>query len=292
MHWNNTGRTVKIQQLQVGRSGSVPGQLILNLVVLFTDTFLKNTCGRQTSDKFSVHRPCIPVKIFAVLLFSFSSLVASTQVPKGFKSIFNGKNLQGWHVSRTTHQGTTPDFRVEKGVIVVTQRPYGQGGVLLTDKKYKNYELYLEIKIDSFTNGGIFLRSSESGIAYQVELDETSATTGNLLGERLQISQSATCVDRDKVWKANDWNTYRIRMVGEVPHLTLWINGVRMWDVTQPKNDFIAGVVEGMIGFQSHWTALYSAETADWNGLTLWAPGAMHRYRKIAVKELDSNLEK
>ena len=231
------------------------------------------------------------IKLSAVLLCTINAIISGAQIPPGFKPIFNGKNLKGWHISRTTHQGTTPDFRVEKGIIIVTQKPYGQGGVLLTDKKYKNFELYLEAKIDSFTNGGIFIRSSESGIAYQVELDESSKSTGNLLGERLQISKDAKCVGRDKVWKNNSWNSYRIRMVGEVPHLTLWINGEKMWDVTEPKNDFIAGVTEGMIGLQSHWTALYSASTAEWHGLTLWAPGAVHRFRNIAIKELDDNLK-
>ena len=231
------------------------------------------------------------IKIIAVLLISLNACMSKAQVPPGFTSIFNGKDLKGWHVSRSTHQGTTPNFRVENGIIVVTQRPYGQGGVLLTDKKYKNFEVYLEIKVDSVTNGGIFLRSSESGIAYQVELDESSKTTGNFLGERMQISKGAECTDRAKVWKENDWNSYRIRMVGEVPHVTLWINGVQMWDVTEPKNDLIAGATQGMIGLQSHWTALYSPAAGDWPGLTLWAPGAMHRFRNIAIKELDSNLK-
>lgn len=227
------------------------------------------------------------IKIFTALLFSLHACISKAQIPVGFKSIFNGKNLNGWHVSRTTHQGTTPNFRVEKGVMLVTQRPYGQGGVLLTDKKYKNFELYLEAKIDSFTNGGIFIRSSESGIAYQVELDETSKGTGTLLGERVPVSKGAQCTDRAKVWKENDWNSYRIRMAGEIPQITLWINGVQMWDVTQPKNDFIAGATQGMIGLQSHWTALFSPAVAEWNGLTLWAPGAVHRFRNIAIKELD-----
>ena len=226
------------------------------------------------------------MKFSAFLLLFLHSCISESQIPKGFTSIFNGRNLQGWHVSRTTHQGTTPDFRVENGILVVTQRPYGQGGVLLTDKKYKNFELYLEAKIDSLTNGGIFIRSSESGIAYQVELDETSGGTGALLGERMPVSKSAKPVDRRKVWKENDWNSFRIRMVGEVPRVTLWINGTQMWDVTQSKNDFIAGATEGMIGLQSHWTTLFSPGVAEWNGLTLWAPGAMHRFRNIAVKEL------
>src|SRR5687767_7895292 len=100
------------------------------------------------------------------LLLSLKVCISNAQMPEGFKRIFNGKDLEGWHVSRTTHQGTTPDFRVKDGVIMVTQKPYGQGGILLTDKKYNNFDLYMEVKIDSFTNGGIFIRSSESGIAY------------------------------------------------------------------------------------------------------------------------------
>ncbi len=241
----------------------------------------------NSDKKYQIKSLMLIIRILTLLLFFLYAWISNAQIPVGFKSIFNGKNLKGWHVSRTTHQGTTPDFRVEKGIMLVTQRPYGQGGVLLTDKKYKNFELYIEVKIDSFTNGGIFIRSSESGIAYQVELDETSNTTGNLLGERIQITKSAQCTDRVKVWKKNEWNSFRIRMVGEVPQITLWINGVQMWDVTQPKNDFIAGATQGMIGLQSHWTTLYSPTVAEWNGLTLWAPGAVHRFRNIAITELD-----
>lgn len=232
--------------------------------------------------------PALPYFRFTlgIVLFSLICSNASAQVPEGFKPIFNGKNLKGWHISRTTHQGTTPDVRVEDGAIVLRQQPYGQGGVLLSDKKYKNFELYLEAKIDSFTNGGIFIRSSESGIAYQIELDDAAGSTGNLYGERMPVSKGASAEDRDKIWKPNDWNSFRIRMVGEVPQITLWINGVQMWEVIQPKNDFTAGATEGMIGLQSHWTALFSPVAGDCCGLNLWAPGAAHRFRNIAIKEL------
>jgi hypothetical protein len=230
--------------------------------------------------------------IAGIIFFSLVFQVTNAQIPPGFKRIFNGKNLDGWHISRTTHQGTTPDVRVEEGAIVLRQQPYGQGGVLLSDKKYRNFELYLEAKIDSFTNGGIFIRSSESGIAYQIELDETAGSTGHLYGERMPVSKGAEAKDKGNVWKVNDWNSFRIRMVGEKPHIALWINGVQMWEVTQPENDFLAGATEGMIGFQSHWTALYSPAAGDWNGLESWAPGAAHRFRNIAIKELDKHLVK
>lgn len=230
-------------------------------------------------------------KILGFLLFSLVSGYINAQVPEGFTPIFNGKDLGGWHISRTTHQGTTPEVKVEDSAIVLRQHPYGQGGVLLSDKKYKNFELYVEVKTDSFTNGGIFIRSSESGIAYQVELDDAVGSTGNLFGERMPISKPAIATDRAKVWKANDWNSFRIRMVGEVPHITLWINGEKMWAVSQPKNDFIAGATEGMIGFQSHWTSLFSPAAGEWNGLNSWAPGAEHRFRNIAIRELEDDLE-
>src|SRR6187401_360208 len=125
------------------------------------------------------------------------------QIPPGFKSLFNGKNLKGWHTSRTSHQGTTGNFYVEDGQIVLKQGPYGQGGVLLTDKKYKDFELYVEVKIDSFCNGGIFIRSTESGQAYQIEL-ALPGGTGSLFGEAMQISKSAEAKDIAKAWKEND----------------------------------------------------------------------------------------
>src|SRR6187549_113727 len=150
------------------------------------------------------------MKIRFVISFLLITSAASAQLPEGFKSIFNGKDLKGWHVSRTTHQGTTPNFHVENGVMVVTQQPYGQGGVLLTDKKYKNFELYIEVKIDSFCNGGIFLRSTESGQAYQVELAEPGGT-GALLGEMLPITKGAQARDKARAWKPNAWNSFRVR---------------------------------------------------------------------------------
>src|SRR5512138_1465240 len=93
------------------------------------------------------------------------------KVPEGFTPIFNGRSLAGWHVSRTNHHGRTPDFFVLHGAIIATQNPLGGGGILLTDKKYKNFELYMEVKPDWGCDSGIFLRSTESGAAYQVTMD-------------------------------------------------------------------------------------------------------------------------
>ena len=199
--------------------------------------------------------------------------------------IFNGKNLDGWHISRTSHQGTTGNFFVEDGAITLKQHPYGQGGVLLSDRKYRDFELFVEVKIDSFCNGGIFLRSTESGQAYQVELALPGANA-DLFGERLDIGLAGKATAIGEVWRPGEWNSFRIRMTGEVPRVTLWVNNVLIWDVQQPKNDFIAGATEGMIGFQSHWSAQYLPTPGGFNMPGAWRPGAAHRFRNIRIREL------
>lgn len=191
----------------------------------------------------------------------------------------------GWHISRTTHQGTTPHVSVTDGEIVLKQHPFGQGGVLLTNKKYRDVEFSIEVKIDSFCNSGILLRSTESGQAYQIELSEPGGT-GSLFGEMMQTGEPVTADKKQKVWKPGDWNHFRVKMTGTVPRIVLWINGELMWDVTQPKNDFTAGAGEGMIGLQSHWTATYSAAAKAFDMWGSWKPGAEIKFRNFSVREL------
>jgi hypothetical protein len=212
---------------------------------------------------------------------------APAQIPAGFTRIFNGTDLTGWHPSRSTHQGTTPDVRVEEGAIVLRQQPFGQGGILLTDREYGSFELYLEVKTDFGTNGGIFVRSTESGSAYQVELvGDGLPGTASLLAERLTISKSVTAPNIADVWKQGDWNSIRVRMEGDVPHLILWVNGTQMWDVTQPQNDFIAGATRGHIALQSHWTNTFTPIPDASCCAGSWKPGVAHRFRNVAIKEL------
>ena len=220
-----------------------------------------------------------------VMVFASCSKRSLEDRSAGTDPIFNGKNLDGWHISRTSHQGTTGNFYVEDGAITLKQHPYGQGGVLLSDRKYKDFELFVEVKIDSFCNGGIFLRSTESGQAYQVELALPGANA-DLFGERLEIGLAGKATAIAVVWKPGEWNSFRIRMTGEVPRVILWVNDVQMWDVQQPKNDFIAGATEGMIGFQSHWSAQYLPTPGGFNMPGAWRPGAAHRFRNISIKEL------
>ena len=125
-----------------------------------------------------------PPSFFPPNFIGYAVAPPPVTVPAGFTPIFNGTTLSGWHVSRTNHHGRTPDFFVMHGAIIATQNPYGGGGILLTDKKYKNFELSMEVKPDWGCDSGIFLRSTESGAAYQVTMDFLpNGGMGNVIGE-------------------------------------------------------------------------------------------------------------
>jgi hypothetical protein len=253
-------------------------------------------------------------------------------VPEGFTPLFNGESLAGWHVSKTNHHGTTPDYHVMHGMIVATQSPLGRGGILLTDKKYKNVELYMEVKPDYGCDSGLFFRSNEAGDAYQVTMDYLpGGSIGGIYGEGLQgvgargtapaASQAGTAAARGaaagatggavpaaaagnggsaapavqvvggiplgsttpqgdapwmKAWKREDWNKVRVRIVGDVPHITVWINDQQVTDFTDTANHAKDGITEGAIAIQVH-------------GGNRWVPGGFWRWRTIAVKELPAD---
>jgi Domain of Unknown Function (DUF1080) len=216
------------------------------------------------------------------------------KVPDGFTPIFNGKDLSGWHISRTNHHGTTPDYRVVSGVIVGTQNPRGKGGILLTDKKYRNVEVYMEVKPDWGCDSGLFLRSSEAGEAYQVTLDYLpGGGMGGIYGERLKgltdvnlakltpeqrtERNRARAATWQKAWKREAWNSIRARIEGDVPHVTVWINDQLVNDFTDTANHAANGAADGMIAIQMHFS---DEETPR------WADGGFWRWRVIAVKEL------
>src|SRR4051812_40648211 len=101
------------------------------------------------------------IAVLTSVTLPMEALSQGGSVPVGFTPIFNGRNTDGWHWSRTNHHGTNAEALVRDGVLILNPRPFGQGGVLLTDKTYKDFELYLEALPDPNYNSGVFLRSSE-----------------------------------------------------------------------------------------------------------------------------------
>ncbi len=215
------------------------------------------------------------------------------KIPVGFTPIFNGKDLTGWHVSKTNHHGTTPDYHVLHGIIVGTQQPLGKGGILMTDKKYKNVEVYMEVKPDFGCDSGLFFWTDEDGGGYQVMLDYLPGGTmvAGVYGERLtgvnmngpgmdaltpqqrQELQARRTEAWQKAWKREEWNAVRARIEGNPPRITTWLNDQIMFQGTDTANHATNGATEGSIAIQIH-------------GGERWRPAGFWRWRVIAVKEL------
>jgi hypothetical protein len=216
------------------------------------------------------------VKLHVLPLAFVPVLLAA--IPAGFTPIFDGKDLAGWHISQTNHHGNSKGWTVKDGVLLATQDRPGNGGILLTDRKYRDFEVSLEVDPDWGCDGGLFLRSDEAGDAYQVMIDYLEGgSVGGLYGEGIGGQTFANNPDWAKHWKKAEWNLLRARIEGDVPHIRVWLNEAPLVDFTDSANHAAGGATEGMIALQMH----FSNEKTP-----RWKPGGFHRFRNIAVKEL------
>jgi len=176
--------------------------------------------------------------IFKTFLIRATLWAAGKPVPDyvcGFSPIFDGKTLGGWHVSRSTGHGTGGKWVVEDGAIVGQQNPPRQGGILITDKTFGDVELIIDAKPEWGVDSGIFLRSTETGKAYQVMMDyNPGGNVGGIYGEGIG-GFGFPSKQYPAAWKKDDWNILRIKISGQPPQITVWMNGVHMVDYKDDK---------------------------------------------------------
>jgi hypothetical protein len=218
---------------------------------------------------------------------------------KDFVPIFDGKTLDGWHVSaktghsRTSGNKTGGRWVVEDGAITGSQDIPGNGGLFITDKEYGDYEIALEMKNDFGPDSGLFLRSTEDGKAYQAMIDYHLA--GNLMGiygeglsggisvrnftfgDRASDITEMKCPFKLPVapeywpefWKHGEWNTLRARIEGNPPTIQTWIRGVKFMEFTDKEKRHPD---KGGIGLQVHGGGDFTKQYV--------------RYRNIRIKVL------
>ncbi len=102
-------------------------------------------------------------------------------------SLFDGQSLKGWHKppKRISH-GTGGHWFVKEGLLVCEQDPpgSGNGGILLSDEKFGDFELQLDMHPDWGPDTGVFFRCTEKGEGFQMYVDYHKAgNVGHLRGE-------------------------------------------------------------------------------------------------------------
>lgn len=162
--------------------------------------------------------------------------------PKGFKALFNGKDLDGWWGLGTVDPSTwinlpeeklakkradslaniNKHWRVENGELVND----GHGLFLTTVENFSDFELLLDYKTVPLADSGIYLR----GVP-QVQIWDTTEAggkwkygskkgSGGLWNNGKGVHGRDPLVHADKPF--GEWNHFRVIMTGNI--VTVWLN--------------------------------------------------------------------
>ena len=215
---------------------------------------------------------------------------------KCFTRLDTGVDMAGWHKSDTNHHGPGLGWTIENGAFVGRQTGTNLGGIMLTDKTYKDVEVIFQVKIDWGCDSGFFFRTTAGDRAYQVNVDHLQdAGVGTIYGEGFSqelryrpyfLSNMGMTATKDPVltpmfdltkwstiWHPTDFNELRARVEGNPPHMQVWIAGTQVMDFTdtmlRPEID-----AAGPLAIQVH------------GGAERWIANGTVAFKNIRVKDL------
>ena len=201
----------------------------------------------------------------------------------GFVSLFNGKDLTGWKglvmnpiarakmtdsalkaAEQKANEKMKNDWIAKDGLLVFT----GHGDNLATEKKYGDFEMYVDWKITEKGDAGIYLRGSPQVQIWDTSRREVGAQVGSGGLYNNIKNQSKPLVVADN--KIGQWNTFHIIMKG--PQVTVYLNGVLVTDDVTLEN------------FWDRKSPIFAKEQIE-----LQAHGTYVAYRNIYIREIPSN---
>jgi len=245
--------------------------------------------------KLPVHSTSLAIA--ALALASLVTLPAAEPVPpKGFRALFNGKDLTGWHglnphssaklqgeKKDANHRQQRADFpkhwSVENGELVNV----GTGPYATTDTELGDIEFLLEYKTVAKADSGIYLRGTPQVQIWDKNqvFNDKNPTRKPHLGSGGLFNNTPGTPGRDPLVLADkpfgEWNSFRIRQVGATTWV--WLNGKLVvdgavmenyWDRKQPLP------AKGPIMLQTHggeirWRNIFVREIGEAEGKKLLA---------------------
>lgn len=203
---------------------------------------------------------------------------------EGFVSIFNGTDLTGWEglvenpiargkmskrklaaLQKKANKQMMLDWFVKDGIICFKGKGYNN---ICTIKDYGDFEMLVDWKITNGGDSGIYLRGTP-----QVQIWDTARTdvgaevgSGGLYNNQKHPSKPLVVADNP----IDEWNTFRIKMVGD--KVTVHLNGVL--------------VTENVV-LENYWDK--SIPIFKKEAIELQAHGENLGFRNIYVREINAN---
>jgi hypothetical protein len=205
--------------------------------------------------------------VLAALAGPTSARADDKGTPEGFESLFNGKDLTGWHVNKG---GNMKVWGAEDGILYVNG---SGGGWLMTEKEYGDFELRLEFKLPEKGNSGVALRSAMEGdpafaAGMEIQLLDDEWHKKNYKGlKKTQLTGSIYDIvppSTDANKPIGEWN--KMRIIAKGPKIMVELNGTKIVDANledhkdRVKADKEKGLAahprllspKGHLGLQSH----------------------------------------
>ncbi len=208
-----------------------------------------------------------------------------TEMPagEGYLSIFNGTDLTGWkglvenpikraamsskeleQKQAAADKKMRDSWRAVKGELVFS----GEGDNIATVKQYGDFEMLVDWKLDpngKEPDAGVYLRGTPQVQIWDISRTNVGAQVGSggLYNNKKHPSTPLKVVDN----ALGEWNTFKIRMVGE--KVWVWLNGELVVD---------------NVTLENYWDRNQSIFPVE--QIELQAHGSQVWYRDIYVKEL------
>lgn len=191
----------------------------------------------------------LPAIIIIICLLSLAAMqsrgqnmLTSQEKADGWRLLFNGKNLNGWH--SYLKDKPTGNWTVQNGAIAVTEKHNGQESDLVTNEEFENFDLKFEWKMEPCSNSGVmfyvhedpkYKNTYESGpemqivdLACRFTSDHSEINDDIIYMHRAGALYDLVPADTEWVNAAPAWNEYEI--IADNGHVRFFVNGHKVVD--------------------------------------------------------------
>lgn len=166
---------------------------------------------------------------------SVPNTLSTEEQKAGWKLLFDGKSLAGWHTYGNKPVGKS--WKTEEGALVFDPTEK-DGGDIVTDQEFENFDFRLEWKIAPCGNSGIMFYVVEdskystpwrTGPEMQV-LDNTCHPDAKINKHRAGDLYDLIASSVETVKPVGEWN--KVRIVSKNGRLEHWLNGKKVVETT------------------------------------------------------------